>query len=186
MIHRPLVFLDIETTGSSAQNSRVLEIGAIRVEQGRQNSVYSQLLFPQEFVPSFITGLTGITNDMTIGKPIFADIALELQTFLKGGIFVAHNVGFDYSFIKSEYKKLGIIFAMDRICTVRLSRILYPQQRRHNLDTIIETHNLDVTNRHRALDDAKVLFDFYKKTIEDHGLKSYAAMNKILKTAKST
>jgi DNA polymerase-3 subunit epsilon len=180
MTHRPLVFLDIETTGGSPRDSRITEIGALRVEDGVVVKTFSQLVNPQQHVPSFITRMTGISDDMLWEAPLFKAIADELEVFLDGSIFVAHNVNFDYSFIKAAYGEIGGTFNMDRFCTARLSRRLYPDQPRHNLDTIIERHGFQVENRHRAFDDAKVLFEFYKKSIAEHGLEAYNAMNHIM------
>jgi len=185
MNHRPLVFLDIETTGTSPHNSRVLEIGALRVENGKTVASYSQLLSPETPIPSFITSLTGITTAMTVNSPIFGSIASELEEFLRGAIFVAHNVAFDYNFIKTEFQNIGRSFNMDRLCTVRLSRALYPSQQRHNLDTIISTHGFTVSSRHRALDDAQVLVDFFHKSVDTHGLAVFASMDKITKFART-
>lgn len=178
--HRPLVFLDIETTGGSAYDSRITEIGAIRVENGQIVGRYNQLVNPEQNVPWFITKLTGITDEMLWDKPTFAGIADDLESFLTDSIFVAHNVSFDYGFIKESYRRLGTSFNMDRFCTARLSRRLYPEQRRHNLDTIIEVHGIPVENRHRALDDAVVLHEFYKKALDQHDLRVYAAIDKIM------
>jgi DNA polymerase-3 subunit epsilon len=186
MQHRPLVFLDIETTGGSHLNSRVLEIGALRVENGHVVATMNRLIDPQESVPTFITGLTGISNEMIVGAPTFSEVVDELHGLLDGAIFIAHNVAFDYNFIKMEYRNIQRPFNMDRLCTVRLSRSLYPAQRRHNLDTLIAAHGFTVSSRHRALDDAQVLFDFYQKSIAEHGLKAHAAMSKILTKARTT
>jgi DNA polymerase-3 subunit epsilon len=175
-----MVFLDIETTGGSPYDSRITEIGALRVENGEVVGTYSQLLNPGQPVPYFITKLTGISDDMLWDQPAFHGIASDLEHFLRDSIFVAHNVNFDYSFIKEEFKRRGGSFNMDRFCTARLSRQLYPAQRRHNLDTVIEVHGIPVVNRHRALDDATVLHEFYKKALQEHGLQLYAAINKIM------
>jgi DNA polymerase III subunit epsilon len=180
MTHRPLVFLDIETTGGSPVDSRITEIGAVRVENGEVAGSFSQLLNPGQPVPYYITKLTGISDDMLWDQPAFHGVADELEYFLREAIFVAHNVNFDYSFIKEEFRRMGGRFNMDRFCTVRLSRQLYPAQRRHNLDTVIQAHGLTVANRHRALDDATVLHEFYKKALQEHGLQLYAAINKIM------
>lgn len=101
---------------------------------------------------------------------------------LEGAVFVAHNVNFDYSFIKVEYQRLERQFNMDRFCTARLSRRLYPGQARHNLDTIIAVHDIAVANRHRALDDARALHVFFQKAVAQHGLDAYAAINRIMVT----
>jgi DNA polymerase-3 subunit epsilon len=103
-----------------------------------------------------------------------------LEYFLRDAIFVAHNVSFDYSFIKAEFAGIGSSFNMDRFCTARLSRRLYPEQARHNLDTVIQAHGIAVKNRHRALDDASVLHEFYKKALDEHGLRLFAEIDKIM------
>lgn len=181
MQHRPLVFLDIETTGMSpATGGRITEIGALRVENGKVVGEFKQLVNPEQHVPSFITRMTGISDEMLWDAPLFRSIADELELFLDDAIFVAHNVGFDYGFIKSAFADIGSKFNMDRMCTARLSRRLYPDQRRHNLDTIITRHGFIVQDRHRAYDDAKVLYEFWQKAIEEHGLEAYRAMEHLL------
>ena len=180
MTHRPLVFLDIETTGLGPDAARITEIGALRVEDGKVVAKFSQLLNPEQPVPWFITKLTGITDEMLWEQPTFAAVANELDAFLDGAIFVAHNVNFDYSFIKAEFGRQKAGFTRDRFCTAKLSRRLYPQQRRHNLDTIIATHNIAVKDRHRAFDDAQALHEFYKHALDEHGLRLFAEINKIM------
>ncbi len=180
MDHRPFVFLDIETTGMGPPAARITEIGALRVEDGKVVATMSQLLNPEQNVPWYITKLTGITDEMLWEAPTFATVAHDLELFLDGAIFVAHNVNFDYGFIKSEYERRSVKFNMDRFCTVQLSRQLYPRQRRHNLDTIIKTHGIIVQNRHRALDDARALHEFYNHALQDHGLRTHAAINQIM------
>ncbi|MGH7241711.1 MAG: 3'-5' exonuclease [Candidatus Saccharimonadales bacterium] len=185
MQHRPLVFLDIETTGMSpATGGRITEIGALRVEGGKVVGEFKQLVNPEQHVPSFITRMTGISDDMLWDAPLFRSIAADLESFLDGAIFVAHNVNFDYSFIQAAFAEMGTKFNMDRLCTARLSRRLYPDQRRHNLDTIIERHGFTVTDRHRAFDDAKVLWEFWQKAIEEHSLEAYRAMEHLLVTTR--
>lgn len=178
--HRPLVFLDIETTGGSPYDSRITEIGALRVENGEVTARLNQLLNPEQKVPWFITKLTGITDEMLWDQPLFIGIADELEYILRDAIFVAHNVNFDYSFIKESFRRNGASFNMDRFCTARLSRHLYPEQRRHNLDSVIAAHNIEVVNRHRALDDAMVLHEFYKKALQQYDVRVFAAIDKIM------
>ena len=165
---------------SPTVGSRITEIGALRVENGKVVATFNELLNPGQHVPSFITRMTGISDEMLWDKPDFRGIADGLDVFLDGAIFVAHNVSFDYNFIKAAYLEVGNKFNMDRLCTAKLSRRLYPDQRRHNLDSIIARHGFKVKDRHRALDDAKVLFEFYQKIIDEHGLKAYAAMEHLL------
>jgi len=179
-MNRPLVFLDIETTGGSPADSRITEIGALRVEDGQVVGTYSQLLNPEQPVPWYITKLTGIRDDMLWDQPTFGSVADELEVFLDGAVFVAHNVNFDYSFIKAEHSRRGNVFDIDRFCTARLSRRLYPEQGRHNLDTIIQAHGIPVVNRHRALDDATALHEFYKHALDQHGTKVQDEIERIM------
>jgi DNA polymerase-3 subunit epsilon len=163
MKHRPFVFLDIETTGGSAETSRITEIGALRVEEGRVVGTFRQLVNPEVPVPYFITRLTGISNDMVWQAPAFRAIASDLEVFLDGALFIAHNVNFDYSFIRKEFSRVNHDFKMDRLCSARLSRSLYPEHRSHALDRLIERLNLTVENRHRAYDDAEVIWKFFQQ-----------------------
>ena len=178
--HKPLVFLDIETTGGSAKTSRITEIGAIRVEAGRVVRTYNQLVNPEEPVPYYITNITGITDGMVWNAPTFQTIAGELQRFLSDAIFIAHNVSFDYSFIKAEFERAGTMFDMDRLCTVRLSRLLYPEYKSHALDRLIERLAIDVTNRHRAYDDAEVLYKFFMNEYGRHDMELFRHIDKLL------
>ncbi len=104
--------------------------------------------------------MTGITDSKLVRKPKFADIAEDLLSKFEDAIFVAHNVNFDYGFLKEEFRRAGLVFNSDRLCTVRLSRTLFKEHKRHNLSSIIERYNFVCENRHRAFDDAKVLWDF--------------------------
>jgi DNA polymerase-3 subunit epsilon len=180
MQHRPFVFLDIETTGASPAFARITEIGAVRVENGLVVARFSRLVNPEQPVPAFITRLTGITDEMLWEAPSFSAIAAELEDFLTGAVFIAHNVQFDYSFLKAEFDRLQRPFVVDRFCTARLSRRLYPTQRRHNLDTILTVHGISVKNRHRALDDAEALFEFFQSAHKEHGLRVFAEADRLL------
>lgn len=185
MKHRPLVLLDIETTGGSATSSRITEIGALRIENGEVVGKYQQLVNPEEPIPYFITNLTGITDAMVWEAPTFRGIADDLELFLSDAIFVAHHVSFDYSFIKMEFKRIGYAFTMDRICSAKLSRRLYPEHKSHALDRIIERLGIEVTNRHRAYDDAEVIWKFISNEMERDSLKVMAALDKIIIQSRS-
>lgn len=165
----PLVFVDVETTGGSAPSSRILEIGALRVEDGIVVDYMNQVIDPEEPVPRWITELTGIEQVETSGKPVFADVAPQLAQLFQGAVFVAHNVNFDYSFFSEEFRRMGQKFSMHRLCTVRLSRALYPSERSHRLDAVIARAGYQVANRHRAYDDADVLYKFYHENLQRVG-----------------
>jgi len=156
-----LAFIDIETTGSHFERDRITEIG-IKTLAGDQIYVWEQLINPQTFIPQNIQRLTGISPQMVENQPSFDQIARALKQELEGKIFVAHNARFDYGFIKASFKRIGIDFKPKVLCTVKLSRLLFPDQARHNLDTIIDAHDLLVSARHRALGDADLLLQFWR------------------------
>lgn len=180
ILHRPLVLLDIETTGGSTTNSRITEIGALRVENGTVVGTYQQLINPEEPVPYFITKLTGIDDQMVWEAPTFRGVADDLELFLSDAIFVAHHVSFDYSFIKMEFERIGYRFNMDRICSAKVSRRLYPEHKSHALDRIIERLGVEVKNRHRAFDDAEVIWKFFTAEMERDALKLIDAFDKTI------
>jgi DNA polymerase-3 subunit epsilon len=161
-------FVDIETTGSRAELDRITEIGILTLDPDGI-SEWSRLINPETYIPKNIQNLTGITPEMVATQPTFAEMAHALYMELKDKIFIAHNARFDYSFIKAEFKKVGMEFSPKVLCTVKLSRRLFPNQARHNLDTLIAVHGLQVANRHRALDDAKLLYDFWQECIRLFG-----------------
>ena len=156
-----LAFVDIETTGSHFERDRITEIG-IKTLDGDQVSAWERLINPQTFIPQNIQRLTGISPQMVSGQPSFEEFAQEIKQELEGKIFVAHNARFDYGFIKASFKRMGIDFKPKVLCTVKLSRLLFPDQPRHNLDTIISAHSLTVSARHRALGDADLLHQFWQ------------------------
>lgn len=186
MQDRPLVFVDVETTGMASWNSRILEIGALRVENGQVTATYNQVLDPEEAVPPFITNLTGIWPEETLGQPKFAVVMERLQQLFVGAIFVAHNVDFDYSFFAQEFRRAGKSFTMDKLCTVRLSRALFPAERSHRLDEVIRRGGYHVAHRHRAYDDAAVLHKFYHDNLERCGATSfYQLAERLVQPAKN-
>lgn len=158
-----LVFLDTETTGGSLRTDRVIEIGMLRVENGKVVKKFTSLVNPQRYVPQEIELLTGISGAMVDVAPTFFDLKDQILEMLEGALFVAHNARFDYGFIKTEFKRLGINFSAKHLCTVKLSHNLYPQYDHHNLSVIIERFGFRIKNRHRAFDDAEVLWKFYKQ-----------------------
>jgi len=158
-----LVFVDLETTGGNAAYHRITEVGIVRMERGEVVEEWSSLINPECRIPPYIESFTGITNEMVAGAPRFADIAALLLEKLRGPVFVAHNARFDYSFLRTEFRRLDVHFSASVLCTVKLSRRLFPEYPRHNLDAVMERHQLTCTARHRALGDARVLGDFWAK-----------------------
>lgn len=160
IIDTPLVFVDIETNGLNHVRGRIIEVAAIRVERGKVVKSFRSLLDPETELPQFITRLTGITIDELRKAPTFDQIADELKEIMEGALFVAHNVRFDYSFLKQEFGRVGMTFLPKQLCTVKLSRALYPHERSHKLEALIQRHSFIYSKRHRAYDDASVLWQF--------------------------
>ncbi|MFT6166916.1 MAG: DNA polymerase-3 subunit epsilon [Vicingaceae bacterium] len=147
--------VDIETTGGSATRSRITEI-AIYKHNG-QNIVdeYQTLINPCQDIPYNITKLTGIDNELVANAPLFFDVAQEIDNFMEGCVFVAHNVNFDYSFLKAEFDRIGLSFRRKKLCTVRLSRKLLPGKFSYSLGKLCASEGIPLNNAHRAAADAK-------------------------------
>ncbi len=160
MFERDTVFVDIETTGGNASRDRITELAILTMRNGKLVSEWESLFNPQRYIPEHIQRLTGIDNDMVSAAPRFETLCHEIHERLSGCVFVAHNARFDYGFLKNEFKRCGLPFKVPVLCTVKLSRQLFPEQKRHNLDSIMLRHGLQCDARHRAYGDAKVLFDF--------------------------
>jgi DNA polymerase-3 subunit epsilon len=154
------VMLDLETTGGSAVRDRITEIAAVRVENGVEVARWSTLVNPGVSIPSFIQSLTGITDAMVEDAPAFAQVAPRLLELLDGAVFVAHNVGFDHGFVVNELARLEKPLKVKTLCTVRLSRRLYPQHKGHGLDAIMQRHGLRTLARHRAMGDVDVVLQW--------------------------
>ena len=162
-----LAFVDLETTGGAATEDRVTEIGIVQVDEEGVRE-WSSLINPQVRIPPFIQSLTGITNDMVRDAPAFADVAGKVAALLADRLFIAHNARFDYSFLKNEFHRTDQDFRPAVLCTVRLSRKLFPGFAHHNLDALAERHRLKVSQRHRALGDAQLIWQFWNRLHETH------------------
>lgn len=158
---RPLAFVDLETTGSRASVDRITEIAIVTLIDG-ETHVWSQLVNPERRIPEFIVRLTGISDELVAAAPTFAEIAADVHRRLDGCVFVAHNARFDYGFLKNEFRRVGLDLRAPVLCTVKLSRRLYPDDQRHNLDRLIERHGIVRRERHRALGDALAIHDFWQ------------------------
>lgn len=150
------VVFDVETTASNIPPGRIIEIGAYRVKDGRVVDQFITLVNPQATIPPFIVGLTRITDEMVADAPLFPEIADELLRFIGDSVLVAHNSGFDMSFLNHE---IGRIYPDHRLanpclCTVKLSRKLLPHIVNHKLKTVAEYYEVDLRDHHRAGPDA--------------------------------
>ncbi|BAL22645.1 exonuclease domain-containing protein [Azoarcus sp. KH32C] len=155
-----LVLVDVETTGANPVRDRVTEIAVLRIERGELVDRWESLVNPGCPIPPLIQRLIGITDEMVAAAPGFGEVADELRRRLDGAVFVAHNARFDYGFMRSEFGRIGQTFDAPVLCTVKLSRALYPEHHRHGLDALIERHRFVCSARHRAMGDTEVLWQF--------------------------
>ncbi len=156
------LFLDVETTGSTATRDRVTEVAWVLLDgETGQVTKESHLVNPDARIPAFIQQLTGITDDMVADAPRFSAIAPRLAAAMEGAVFVAHNARFDYGFVKNEFKRIGQSVRAPVLCSVKLSRLFFPAEKRHNLDAVMARHQLQADSRHRALTDADLIYQFW-------------------------
>src|ERR1700759_1256405 len=149
------VVVDIETTGGWAASDRITEIGAVKIRNHQVIEEWHSLLNPQRAIPAKIVQLTGITNEMVRGAPLFAEVADSFMQFMDDGIFVAHHVNFDYRFIAREYERLERRFRFPKLCTCAGMRRRFPGHKSYSLGNLCETYGIDLEDHHRALCDAK-------------------------------
>jgi DNA polymerase-3 subunit epsilon len=166
-IDGPVAFVDIETTGCQPGMHRVIDVAVIGATGDRLDFEWQTLVHPGTRVSAGITALTGIDDAMLADAPPFEQVARELRARLAGRVFVAHNVRFDYGFIRREFARLESEWRAPNLCSVRLSRALYPELPRHNLDAVMEHHGITVEQRHRAMPDAQVLWQLWRKLRRD-------------------
>jgi DNA polymerase-3 subunit epsilon len=154
--------VDIETTGGRRGGNAITEIAVVQVRNQQVVSEWSTLVNPQRHIPSNITRLTGIDNAMVANAPLFAEIADQLDQQLEGAIFVAHNVGFDYGFIKAAYESINRPFKKPKFCTVSNSRKSFPGLKSYSLGALTEHFDIDLISHHRALSDATATADLLR------------------------
>jgi DNA polymerase III subunit epsilon len=165
----PLAIVDLETTGGDPATDRITEIAVLQVDGLQLRAQWSSLVNPECAIRGEIQALTGITNDMVASAPRFPRLADELAERLEGRVFVAHNARFDYGFLRRAFERCGRRFQARTLCSVRLSRRLYPAHARHDLDSVIARHGIACVQRHRALPDAEALWQFLRLAAAEHG-----------------
>ncbi len=147
--------VDVETTGGRPPGDRITEIAAVFVEGGEVKEVFETLVNPERPIPPFVSRLTNISWEMVRHAPTFPSIASELVEKLRGSVFVAHNVGFDWKFVSHEVRRVsGVQLFGRRLCTVKLARQLLPQLSRRSLDHVANYYGVEISGRHRAGGDA--------------------------------
>jgi len=160
--------LDLETTGLSWQDDEIIEIGIVKVRNNQIVDKYSQLIHPQCQISSFITQLTGITNDMVKEMPKLQDVQNEVLDFIGNDIIIGHNTSFDLNFLANAFQKDIYNEYMD---TLQFSRKIYPHLRHHRLTDMVHLLNLS-NNEHRSLADCIATYELYehckKRIIHEH------------------
>lgn len=158
--------VDIETTGGSAAYHKITEICVLLHDGEKVIKEFHSLINPERIISPSITMLTGITNEMVEDAPKFYEVAKEIFQITEGAVFVAHNVNFDFSFLKKEFEDLGGDFKRKKLCTVRLSRKLLPGLRSYSLGNLCESVGIVITDRHRAHGDAKATTELFTMLLD--------------------
>ncbi len=168
--------VDVETTGAKTPPSRITEVGAYRVSRGRIVAEFQTLVNPQATIPQFIVQLTGITDAMVKSAPAFADIAPAWLDFAGDALLVAHNAQFDVRFLNHEVARVfpGRRMINSHLCTVKLSRRIFPGLSNYRLHTVANHFSIDIVNRHRAAGDARATAEIFIHMLErlkHHGVR---------------
>ncbi|MDY0291414.1 MAG: 3'-5' exonuclease [Desulfuromonadaceae bacterium] len=169
---RPIVVLDVETTGISvAKGERVIEIGAVRVVEGKLGERFSSLVATSRPISPGALAIHKITPAMLAGQPTPEEVFRDFASFIGGDILVGHNVGFDMRFLAAEFARLGQRLTNSSYCTLKLSRLCYPQLRSHKLEILGRYlfGALPEVRHHRALDDAELAARVMLRIAEEHG-----------------
>jgi len=173
------VVVDVETTGAKTPPSRIMEVGAYRVQEGRIVAEFHSLVNPQIPIPPFIVRLTGISDTMVKEAPLFADIAHAWLDFVGEAVLVAHNAQFDVRFLNHEIARVypGRRMINTHLCTVKLSRRIFPGLLNYRLHTVAEHFTIPILNRHRASDDALATAEIFIRMLarlREHGARDLA------------
>src|SRR5579871_443267 len=165
LIQNLLMFaiVDIETTGGYAANNAITEVAIVLHNGKEQVKFYETLINPVMSIPRYVQSLTGINDEMVADAPLFEDVAAEIYDLLKDAVFVAHNVNFDYSFLKHQLKNCGYDLTSKKLCTVRLGRKVFPGLPSYSLGNLCRELGIDVSNRHRAGGDVLATTTLFEK-----------------------
>jgi len=179
--------VDVETTGGGVhQGHRITEIAIVTVERGQVVDDWTTLVNPGRSIQPMVTTITGITSEMVDSAPFFEHVAPEVSSRLADRIFVAHNVGFDWSFVRKELVEAeGEAPESGSLCTVQLSRLLLPQLKRRNLDALSQHYDVKIEGRHRAWGDARATAWILLRLLEEaetQGIRDLATLNRKLRS----
>ncbi len=165
-MNKKYAIVDLETTGGVPTRDRIIEIGIVLHNGEKVIDKYQTLVDPERHISATITRITGITNDMVVGAPKFYEVAKQVIEITDGAVFVAHNVRFDYHFLRQEFSSLGYTYTKKLLCTVKLSRKAFPSLKSYSLGNLIKYFKIEVNSRHRAFDDAWATTIILKKIFD--------------------
>ncbi len=158
--------VDVETTGTSARYGKITEIAILVVDGHSIIDEFSTLLNPEQSIPPFITNLTGISDSMVKDAPKFYEVADQILALTRHAIFVGHNVKFDFGFVREEFQRLGYTYQRPRLCTVQLSRKIFPHQKSYSLGKLCHQLGIPLQDRHRAYGDARATVKLLQRLID--------------------
>ena len=187
-IEEQFVVFDLETTGFSPEQNRIIEIGAVKVVEGKITDRFSTFVNPETPIPFRIEELTGINDNMVLDAPVIGEILPEFMKFCEGCIMVAHNASFDMSFIDANCQRLGIECDKTVVDTVAMARVLLPNLNRFKLDTVAKALGVSLENHHRAVDDAACTANIFVKFIEmlrKQGIHTLDELNELGKSSEN-
>ncbi len=182
----PFVVVDVETTGLNPLADEIIEIGAVRIENGREVAEFSTLIDPGRELPARIVEITGITSAMLAGQPRLMDVLPDFRKFCEGAVLVAHNAPFDMAFFRRAFQQAGMPFGYPMLDTLALSRNNYPQFKSYKLGNICKQLGISLVNAHRAVHDARATSIMLLRTLED--VREHKGIDRLyqLNTAYST
>ena len=161
--------IDIETTGARKDRDRITEIAIVLFDGEKILDQFDTLINPERSIPHNITQITGITDEMVADAPKFYEVAKKIVEMTLGAIFVAHNVKFDYNFLRHEFKSLGYNYNRKQLCTVKLARKVFPGLPSYGLSSLIRYFKIPILRRHRALDDTLATVDVFRRIYQADG-----------------
>lgn len=175
--------VDIETTGLYHQDHGITEIAVVHFDGEKAELAFHSLVNPGRSIPGHISHLTGLRNANVENAPYFNEILEPLAHALQDRVFVAHNVNFDYNFLRAAFKSVGLPFNYQRLCTMRMARKLLPELHSHRLETVTAALKIDNSDSHRAAGDALATADLFKKLI---GMDQVGALEELLRKNNRT
>ncbi|SHF82746.1 DNA polymerase-3 subunit epsilon [Mariniphaga anaerophila] len=173
--------IDIETTGNSYKHGQITEVAIFQHNGIEVTDSFTSLVKPDMDIPLFITRLTGISNEMVQNAPRFYEIARKVVEMTAGRTFVAHNVNFDYKFVKEEFNRLGYNFNRKTLCTVKLSRKLMPGHKSYSLGNLCAEKGIEINGRHRAAGDALATVKLFEMLLKENDRRNYSDASMHLK-----